>query len=232
MCFSFKTSIISYTLGIIAAVIAFLTNQIALGVLILFFSQIQLSEALIWRGIDTKNDGLNRFGTIYGKYMLPTHLFALGLGIILEKLKNGKTLKKIDYLPISLGVIFYLYVYFNVYNKQSKQEINDNLTYPLNKSENKCSYTNRLKWNYPTSWYIYGFIATFIVICFNIRKMPYGIFTFSMYTLALLISIYFFRKYNSVSTIWCFAAAVISPIVVLLNFYLFPKNYKLYKDFN
>lgn len=62
--------------------------------------------------------------------------------------------------------------------------------------------------------------------------MPYVIFTFSMYTLALLISIYFFRKYNSVSTIWCFAAAVISPIVVLLNFYLFPKNYKLYKDFN
>jgi len=73
MCYSFKTSILSYILGMISGIFAILTNQIVLGVLILTYSQMQLAEMLIWHGIDTNNENLNKFGTSYGKYLLATH---------------------------------------------------------------------------------------------------------------------------------------------------------------
>ena len=66
MCYSVKTSIISYILGIIAGIFALSTRQITLGILILTYSQMQLAELLIWFGIDTDNDNLNRSGTSYG----------------------------------------------------------------------------------------------------------------------------------------------------------------------
>ena len=53
MCFSFKTSLVSLTIGIISSIFALCTNQITLGVLIFFYAQMQLAEAIIWRGIDT-----------------------------------------------------------------------------------------------------------------------------------------------------------------------------------
>ena len=193
------------------------TNQIPLGVLILFFTQIQLSEALIWRGIDTKNDRMNQIGTAFGKYMLPTHLFAIGLGIILYRIINKKELRNKDYIPMYIGILFYIYVYF---------------TYYYNKNYNKETYPNesgKLIWPYPTGWYIYGFIIISLIIFIYRKKFPYAVFSLCIYTLALIWSQYYFKKYNAVSSIWCFLAAVLSPIIVFLNFYLFPREYKLYK---
>ena len=56
MCYDFKTSIISYSLGMIAAIFALCTRQYILGMLILFYVQMQLSEALIWKGLDSQPD--------------------------------------------------------------------------------------------------------------------------------------------------------------------------------
>ena len=71
MCYSFRTSIISYTLGIAAAIFALCTRQIALGVLILFYCQIQFGEGIIWYGIDNKNQNINKIGTSFLQYALP-----------------------------------------------------------------------------------------------------------------------------------------------------------------
>ena len=219
MCYSLRSSLISYFIGILSGLFAICTNQIALGVSILFFSQIQLSEAIIWRGIDTDNVNLNKIGTAFGKYMLPTHLFALGIGILLDKMRNKKKINRSDYIPMYLGVLFYIYVYI-VYYRNNEYKTT---TYP--------NEIEQLKWPYPTDWYIYGFIISFIIILIYNKKIPYLIFSVFIYTLSLIWSIYYFRKYNVVPSIWCFIAAVISPIIVLLNFYIFPREYKLYKDF-
>jgi hypothetical protein len=69
MCYSFKTSIISFTSGILSSIFALYTGQIELGMLILFYCQMQLSEAITWKGIDENNLELNRKGTKYGKYL-------------------------------------------------------------------------------------------------------------------------------------------------------------------
>ena len=56
MCYNFKTSILAYSIGMASAVFAFFTRQIVLGMLILFYAQMQLSEALIWAGIDDSDN--------------------------------------------------------------------------------------------------------------------------------------------------------------------------------
>jgi UDP-glucose 6-dehydrogenase len=45
----------SYTIGMISAIFAFCTRQYVVGSLILAYTQMQLSELLIWYGIDHKN---------------------------------------------------------------------------------------------------------------------------------------------------------------------------------
>ena len=79
MCYSQTTSIISYTVGMLSAIFAFFTGQYVLGMLVLFYSQMQLSELMIWKGIDDGDIGLDGKGTAYGKYLLPTHNIAGGL---------------------------------------------------------------------------------------------------------------------------------------------------------
>jgi len=76
MCYSFKTSIVSYTVGMVSGLFALATKQWVLGMLILFYSQIQLSEAFIWHGIDTNNAQLNAAGTKYGQYLLECLLWS------------------------------------------------------------------------------------------------------------------------------------------------------------
>ena len=44
----------------------------------------QLSEMMIWYGIDKDDLLWNKRGTTFGKYLLATHNFAIGLGIILS----------------------------------------------------------------------------------------------------------------------------------------------------
>ena len=113
MCYSVKTSIISYTLGIIAGIFALFTRQTVLGLLILAYSQMQFSELLIWYGIDTDNDNLNRFGTSYGKYLLATHNIAIGIGIILSIIFiSKKKLKITDFIPLAIGILFFMYIVF------------------------------------------------------------------------------------------------------------------------
>ena len=82
MCYSYRTSLIAYTIVMLSAFFALYTGQYIIGMLILFYGQIQLSEALIWKGLDNDNMTLNKMATNYGKYTLPSHLFAIGLGIL------------------------------------------------------------------------------------------------------------------------------------------------------
>ena len=119
MCYSVKTSIISYILGIIAGIFALSTRQITLGILILTYSQMQLAELLIWQGIDTYNDNLNRTGTSYGKYLLAIHNIAIGIGIILSIIYVSKEkLKFMDFIPLIVGILFFLYIFlYNLYDR-------------------------------------------------------------------------------------------------------------------
>ena len=111
MCYSFRSSLISYIIGMLSAIFAIFTRQIALGFFILTYCQIQLSELLIWHGIDTNNDEINKAGTSYGKYLLAMHNIGLSIGIILSIIYiSKKELTLLNFTPLIVSILFFIFV--------------------------------------------------------------------------------------------------------------------------
>jgi len=219
MCYSFTTSIISYVLGIISGIFALMTRQITLGILILTYSQMQFAELLIWHGIDTKNDDLNRFGSSYGKYLLATHNIAIGLGIILSIIISKKTLKITDFIPLLVGIIFFLYILFIYYLPKQYPDITLPLDPTCVDNTNRCQNPdNRLKWSWPHEWYIFGYIISVILMLLYIKPMESKILIGSVFTLTFIGTGIINPKV--IGSVWCFSAAIISPILVYVNYLL------------
>ena len=219
MCYSFKTSILSYMLGMISGIFAILTNQIVLGILILTYSQMQLAEMLIWHGIDTNNENLNKFGTSYGKYLLATHNIAIGLGILLyiHFVKKQKLEIK-DFIPLIVAILFFIFIFIIYYLPNNYEH----LTYPLDKScvdVDKCQNpNNRLKWPWPHDWYIYSYIISLILLFIYIRPLNSMIWLGAMFTITFIYMLVFNKKV--VGSLWCFSTAILAPILVIINYFL------------
>jgi hypothetical protein len=204
-----------------SALFAFYTKQYILCALVLCFSQMQLSELLIWKGIDDNSPKLNQIGTTYGKYLLATHNIAIGLGIILSLYMTGKNIEKKDLIPLILGIIFFLYVILFVYSKQDPKE-----TYPLKKCDDhtECQNSNnRLVWPYNHSWYVFSFILSlFLLIFFTGQSCQSQIYVSIFFTLSFAITTLFFNS-HVVGSMWCFSAAILAPILVIGNYYFMNK---------
>jgi hypothetical protein len=213
MCYSYRTSIISYTLGMLAAIFALFTRQYILGTLILFYCQMQLSEAIIWKGIDEDNPSLNKAGTKYGKYLLPTHLFAVGLGYIISiVLLKKRALRNEDFIPMAIGIAFYVAIMLGPYRCNNYKDE----TYPANRDKSCQNNGNRLRWQYPHSWYVSGFLICLLFIVFYVRPINSGVFIFASFVISFIVSSRIYPK--SVGSFWCFTAAILAPILVLVNY--------------
>ena len=213
MCYNFKTSILSYTLGMIAGILSILYKKIELGILILFYSQMQLSEALIWRGIDTDNINLNKTGTLFGKYLLATHNIALGIGIIVAALYNKTPLNLYLLLPLIIGIIFFGVISY-LYKKTQSVET----TYPLDSSCSKreCQNPgNRLRWPYPHDWYFCSFIISLVILCIYIKPLKSRVFLGTAFSLLFIIS--YIANPKTVGSVWCFSTAIFAPVIALIN---------------
>ena len=216
MCYSFRTSIISYTLGMISAIFAFFTRQYIIGLLILFYVQMQLSEAIIWRGIDSNDTKLNKIGTMYGKHLLPTHLCAIGAGYLLAIfLLEERSIEAYDFIPLLIGIIFLLIIEFGPYSTNYPDE-----TYPKDKkhmSQSCQNNNNRLRWPYPHGWYTFLFILAIIFVIFYVKPLDTQIFIILTFVISLCLVNVFFPK-KTVGSVWCFAAAILAPILVIGNY--------------
>jgi len=214
MCYSLKSSLISYTIGIICGIFAIKTKQIPLGFLILFYSQMQLSEAIIWKGIDTNNLSLNKLGTNIAKYSLPLHLFGLGLGIYIVY----KTP-----IPLITGMIFFLYVCI-LYAYQDTSTY----TFPYESCHTReCQNSkNRLVWTFPLLWYAIMTIMTLSFYFFYVRNdsIISRLFVILFFIATYLITRYLYPVQITVSSLWCFICAIAAPIVVLVNYFIISKT--------
>jgi hypothetical protein len=219
MCFSFRTSLISYTLGMLSGAFAIYTGQLMLGTLMLFYSQMQLAEAFIWKGIDENNLKLNRAGTSYGKYLLPTHNFAIGLGLIFSVLLIQKRSLTIhDFIPLVIGIIFYGIIMILYANTKSK-----NVTFPANQcspNPRECqNWGNRLRWPFPHSWYAISYVISLLLL-FIFYDGPFRSKIFLLITFSLLFAGTAFIVPHSVGSSWCFSTAIAAPVIVGINWLL------------
>jgi hypothetical protein len=220
MCYSFRTSIISYVLGIISGIFALCTRQIVLGCLILAYSQMQFSEMLIWHGIDINDIKINKLGTSYGKYLLATHNIAIAIGIIISILIiSKKSIKITDFIPLIIGIIFFIFIVFFYYLPKKYPDI----TLPLDKKctdkTNKCQNpNNRLKWEWPHNWYIYSFIISLILLILYIKPLNSKIWLTLVFSLTFLYMFIYNRQV--VGSLWCFSTAILAPLIVIVNYFI------------
>lgn len=211
MCYSVKTSLVAYTLGILSFIFALYTKQYILGFLILFYCQIQLGEAIIWYGIDTDNIGLNKFGTSFLKYMLATHIIGIGIGVYIATK---------DIRVLIFGIICFIAVI--IYYKLTDNKDLDT-TYPANRTlEKVCqSSSNRLKWPFSQGWYFFYYIIGIILILLYIPELYSKIFIIGFFSIIYLLSFIYFKQ--TTSSIWCMLSAIAAPILVIGNYFILKK---------
>ena len=220
MCYDVKTSIISYSSGMVAAIFALCTRQYILGMLILFYTQLQLAEALIWKGIDTNNKSLNKIGTSYGKYFLASHNIGIGLGILINAYSKNKKLYLKDYIPLIIGIVFFLVILIVYKTVKSK-----NVTYPANRDKSCRNNNNRLIWPYPVSWYTASTIISILLIIIYMKPFYSKIFVLGILSLLFIISFALYPTTKAKSSFWCFMSAIIAPLIVIIN-YIILRNSK------
>jgi hypothetical protein len=156
-------------------------------------------------------------GTFYGKYLLPIHNFAIGIGIIMSIILISKRkLIATDIIPVILGLLFYIIIVVFVYIPTKSSST----TFPRNKICDKLCQNpeNRLLCPFPNSWYFFSFILSIIIMFIWIKPFRSKILCFIIFSINFII---FYKIYpQTVSSVWCFAAAIISPLIVILNYYL------------
>jgi hypothetical protein len=208
MCYSEKISIYSYVLGVVVGILIILKNKthplnLYAGILVLTYIQVQLAEAIVWRGIDTKNTDLNLLGSRMIIVFLSLQPMATLLGLLLfPKLRNYKCIISCIALFWVCLVIYYC---INQYDKIPTTAIGKN-----------C----HLNWKFsniiPTIvWIIYLLIfigSVFFVPTSLSKKIPFIMIMIG----TLLYSIYNFQKYQTVGTMWCYIAVWISIIILLI----------------
>lgn len=227
MCFDFRTSIVSYTLGMISGILALWTRQYVLGCLILCFCQMQLSEAMIWYGLDHQDERWNQWGTRYGQYLLPAHNLAISVGLWISMRHHASSppRKRVFYnkrhvmIALVLSILFYVIIVTIVYPSTPSEA----LTYPYAKNPNvscRCADVNhRLKWPYPHAWYGYSFLFS-IGLYVMVDRSPFvsKVFLLSMFIMAYVAAILLFHR--TVGSMFCFFTAILSPMLVFINYFL------------
>jgi len=216
MCYSVKTSIFSYMMGMLASIAALSTRQYMLGMLILAYCQIQLAEAMIWRGIDTSQPSLNRLGTLYAKYTLPIHLLFVGLGVMMTDNNNN-----IKYIPLLIGILFYAGVVWFYYDESSikdwvKPDERD-VSFPANRAcmKRECQNNeNRLQWPFNDEWYVlqtFLMYLTFFIYCPAKQSVIMFVFFTATFVISKMMYVW------STSSVWCFLSAILAPVLVYAN---------------
>ena len=210
MCFSLTASIVSFMSAIISGLIAIYYKHYIFGMLILCYGQVQLSELIIWLSIHKDDINLNEIGTNYGKYLLPAHNIAIGLGIYMHT-KNM--------LPLIIGLIFYISIlvvyYFTTRNTITKPGCIEN--------QNCYKYAGKLQWPYEHRWYLISFIISLFLFFYYIKPFyPVSLFISSFFIITWTV-IWILNKNDAYGSYWCYTSAMLTPIIVLINILLTSK---------
>jgi hypothetical protein len=218
MCYDLQVSGVSFATITISGLFALTHRQPILGCLMLCYGIMQLSEVLIWRGIDTNNQRLNEIGTKLAKYSLPSHNIAIGIGVLIAYWAYKGQFKY--WVPLLIGILFYIGVLIS-YSRNKKFESKITPHCKLPEDKDRCTEISaRLQWPFPHSWYAVSFAVSLAILAIYIKPMfPNGVVIGSFYSILWIITCYL-GKLNVQGSFWCWSAAMFSPLLVALTTYL------------
>lgn len=213
MCYNYNVSVVAFTTAIISGAVAIYFNQPILGILILCYGFMQLSEAVIWKGIDTNNVKLNKVGTKIGKYTLPLHNIAIGIGIIIAywSMRNKIT----TWIPLIIGILFYFWILY-IYSKNPDE--NDGETKSCTDKNTCIKGTARLQWPYRHDWYAISYIISMLFLFLYVKPLRSVAIATAFFTISWLVTYYLGKRNTAMQgSFWCWSAAIFVPILVIIN---------------
>jgi hypothetical protein len=194
-----------------------------MGMFILCYTQMQLAELLIWRGIDTKNPTLNKVGTAIGKWSLPLHNVAIGLGILLSTALIAKRpLRLPDYLPLVIGLLFFGIIVLFWFPKEPDSASETFPSQPLC-ADRKCQNSkNRLQWPFPHHYYWVSFLVSMAIMLIWLRPLSLEIWYVFLFAITAYLATQNQTRETQGST-WCYTTALIAPLVAIGGHFIIRK---------
>lgn len=204
MCYSFRSSIIAYSIAIVTIFLMYMRQtkiDLYLMPFIFTYAFVQLAEAFMW--YDKQCGIINKIGGYMVYINLILHILSIGVGIYLvEKKKHG----------LLLGGLFALY-------------------FLIKMPEIKCSKykNNTMYWGFDSSFYTYIYILAVLLLMLSKMPIRYKIFLLVWYSSSWL---YFFfkqvesfkklitQKYdkNLMASLWCHISSFTVPVLYFIQY--------------
>ncbi len=202
MCYNAKASALAATIGILSACVAFSLKEWVVGGLILIYSFMQVSEFLIWRGLDTGSVDLNRRGTWLASTTLRLHAIVVLVVLLVVKwksLESNRRFALVGLLAISL---------FDWWRTTSTAPA-------LLTTEPGCAKGCRLDWKFGSEYPIQILIIALALLIGTPRLIaPVTVFYGGAVLLTLILTAVDSKTTFRPGTVWCFFSAIFAPLLV------------------
>ena len=204
MCFDQPSSLAALGVGLAAAGAAYAYRYTVLSVLIAVVALMQLSEFLIWRGLDTGSLPLNRAGTALARTTLGMHGLAVCLAALVFAMPDQRWRRA--------GLVLCTLAAFAMYGLIVDGP--HGLT-----TRAGCASGCRLKWAFPVYPDTYKAMCAILFLALLLSRVPprqtLCIFAFYGLTLALAYATAKpSRLWEAVSTSWCYACSIGAPLLI------------------
>ena len=204
MCWNAEVSLNTFIFGVISMIIVIIFNKISYKIILftLTLSLIQLLEYYSWKNIDNIDIIYNL--SIIGYLIISIQLIILNYGFL-----NNKD--KLVALIILIILLIYIFIY-NYQNNKFNMEIGEN---------------KHLIWN----WIDIPIPILIIIMVFYIYPaFTYNYISFVTMLIILLPSLYYYYKYKTWGTMWCYYSNIIWIILIILSISL--QNKKILRKIN
>jgi hypothetical protein len=212
MCFNYKVSLLTFTVGTIFSILLMIYgNQVyrlenkASGLFLIFISLIQFMDFLLWIDIDNKI-GINKLTTIGGPILnvcQPTILYLIKLFYYKPNILSLQNYN----LPIAVLNIVYFIYFITVY-----------VRFLLKDKLVTSTQDGNLKWPWLKYTNPYPYLVLFAINIFYLFNFTYSLVLFSVLYFFLYISKKYFKY--SAGELWCFFGAFVPLIMFFLSFHI------------
>jgi hypothetical protein len=212
MCFNYKVSLLTFTVGTIFSILLInygnpvyrLENK-ATGLFLIFVSLVQFMDFLFWIDIDNKI-GINKLTTIGGPILnvcQPTILYLIKLFYYKPNILSLQNYN----LPIAVLNIAYFIYFITVY-----------VRFLLNDKLVTSTQDGNLKWPWLKYTNPYPYLVLFAINIFYLFNFTYSLVLFSVLYFFLYISKKYFKY--SAGELWCFFVDFVPLIMFFLSFHI------------
>ena len=212
MCFNYKVSLLTFSIGTIFSLLLFyygnnkfnIENKVS-GIFLIFISAIQFMDFLFWIDINNKL-GINKITTVLGPFLNVCQPIILYVIKYIYYKPDIFTLTNYN-LPVAiLNLLYFLYFIvgykkFITHSKLVTQPVNGHLKWPW------------LKYSNP-----YFYLILFAINIFYLFDLKYALLLFTTVYLFFFLSVKYF--YYHIGEMWCFFGSFTPLILYFLSFYI------------